>query len=166
MFDSVRTFQPSLCQEKPEVFKLMREMNHSVLSINTLKSYVEDLKTAEVKGRNLMTEKHARMSELIPSLKHNPLIHDIVSIESKWMKDFSIEYPLIANYRPDYFSRYLSCELETYSDNSIELYVNDLEKAKNDGINLAKERFRYLIRKLGYDSLEDFKSKREKQKRL
>ncbi|MFX1498128.1 MAG: DUF4125 family protein [Promethearchaeota archaeon] len=166
MFENVRTFKPSLCQEKPEIFKLMREMNYSVLSINTLKSYFKDLKTAKGKGRNLLTEKYARMSDLIPPLKLNLLIPEIVLIESKWMKDFSLQYPLIANYRPDYFSRYLSCELETYSDNSIELYLNDLKKAKNIGINLANERFEYLIRKLGYNSLEDFNSKREKQKRL
>jgi len=132
MFENVRTIQPSLCQEKPATFKLMREMNHSVLSVSTLKSYLKDLKTAKSSERNLMTEKYARMNNLIPPLKLNPVIHEIVSIESKWITDFSQQYPLIANYRSNYFSNYLSCELETYSDNSIDRYFHDIKIAEKD----------------------------------
>ncbi|MFW9784523.1 MAG: DUF4125 family protein [Candidatus Heimdallarchaeota archaeon] len=166
MFEYVRTIQPSLCQERSETFKLMREMNHSVLSINTLKSYLEDLKTAKLSKRNLMTEKYARMNNLIPVLKLNPLIYEIVSIESKWIKEFSQKYPLIANYKPNYFKQYLSCELETYSDNSIDSYFHDIKIAEKKDRNLAQERFEYLIKKLGYSSLEDFNSKREREKKL
>ncbi|MFX0018445.1 MAG: DUF4125 family protein [Promethearchaeota archaeon] len=161
MFENVRTSQPSLCQENSVTFKLMREMNHSALSYNVLKSYLEDLKAAKSKGRNLMTEKYARMNNIIPPLKVNPLIQKIVSIELNWMNELFNRYPLSINHKPEYFSRYLSCELETYSDRSIELYVNDIELAKNSGINLAKVRFDHLIKKLGYSSLEEFESKRE-----
>jgi len=161
MFENVRTSQPSLCQENPVTFKLMREMNHSALSISVLKSYLEDLKTAKSKGRNLMTEKYARMNNLIPALKLNPLIQKIVSVESDWMNELSNRYPSSVNHKTEYFTRYLSCELETYSDRSIDLYVKDIELAKISGISLAKERFDHLIKKLGYSSLEEFESKRE-----
>ena len=161
MFENVRTSQPSLCQENPATFKLMREMNHSALSYGVLKSYLEDLKTAKLKGRNLMTEKYARMNNIIPLLKVNPLIQKIVSVESDWMNELSNRYPLSINHKPGYFTSYLSCELETYSVRSIELYLNDIELAKKKGISLAKERFDHLIKKLGYSSLEEFESKRE-----
>jgi len=161
MFENVRTSQPSLCQETPVTFKLMREINHSALSISLLKSYLEDLKIAKSKGRNLMTEKYARMNNLIPALKVNPLIQKIVSVESDWMNELSNRYPSSVNHKPEYFTRYLSCELETYSDRSIDLYVKDIELAKISGISLAKERFDHLIKKLGYSSLEEFESKRK-----
>jgi hypothetical protein len=161
MFEDVRTTQPSLCQEKPGAFKLMREMNHSALSYDTLKSYLKDLKTAKSKGRNLMTEKYARMNNLIPPLKVNVLIQKIVSIESDWMNALSNRYPLSINHKPEHFNIYLSCELETYSDRTIELYLKDIELAKKNGMSLAKERFNHLIKQLGYSSLEEFESKRE-----
>jgi hypothetical protein len=110
-----------------------------------------------------MTEKYARMNNIIPPLKANPLIHKIVSIESDWMNDLSNRYPLSINHKPEYFNKYLSCELETYSDRSIELYENDIELAKKRDISLARVRFDYLIEKLGYSSLEELESKRESE---
>ncbi|MFX0025667.1 MAG: DUF4125 family protein [Candidatus Hermodarchaeota archaeon] len=161
MFENVRTTQPSLCKENPRVFRLMREMNHSALSYDTLKSYLKDLRTAKSKGRNLMIEKYARMNNIIPPLKVNPLIGKIVSIESDWMNILSNQYPLSINYKPEHFTIYFSCELETYSDRTIELYLKDIELAKKNGVSLAKTRFNHLIKQLGYPSLEEFESKRE-----
>jgi len=159
MFENVRAIQPSLCQEKPRSFRLMREMNHSVLSNDTLKSYLKDLKNSRLKGRNLMTEKYACMNNLISPINFNPHIQKIVSIELEWFKELSEQYPHIVNSKPNYFSKYLSCELETYSNKSIELYIKDVEIAQKDGINLAKQKFKYLIKKLGYTSLDEFKWK-------
>ncbi|MFX1492910.1 MAG: DUF4125 family protein [Promethearchaeota archaeon] len=165
MFENVRSNQPSLCQENPGAFKLMREMNHSALSYDTLKSYLKDLKTAKSKGRNLMTEKYARMNNLIPPLKVNPLIQKIVSIESGWMDELSNQYPLSVNHKPNYFIKYLSCELETYSNNSIELYLKDIQIAKENGANLAKKRFDHLAKELGYSSLKELEFKRKNESR-
>lgn len=161
MFENVRAIQPSLCQEKPGSFRLMREMNHSVLSNDTLKSYLKDLKTARLKGRNLMTEKYARINNIIHPINLNPDIQKIVSTELEWFKEFSEQYPYIINKKPNYFSKYLSCELETYSNRSIELYIKDIEIAQKVGINLVKQRFKYLVKKLGYTSLDEFESKRK-----
>jgi hypothetical protein len=161
MFENVRTNQPSLCQENPGAFKLLREMNHSALSYETLKSYLNDLKDAKSKERNLMTEKYARMGNLIPPLKDNHLIQEIVSIESEWMNNLSKHYPLTINHKPNYFSKYLSCELETYSDKTIELYFDDVQTAKKNEVNLAKNKFEYLAKKLGYTSLKELESKRK-----
>lgn len=82
MFQKVRTIEPALCQDLPETFEIMREMNHSVLSLESLKSYLNDLNVALSKKRNLLTEKYARMNNTIPPLNNNPLIKEIVSIEA------------------------------------------------------------------------------------
>ena len=56
MFEQVRTSEPSLCKDRPETFKVMRGMTHSVLSTETLESYLGDLYKAKAEGRNLLTE--------------------------------------------------------------------------------------------------------------
>lgn len=71
-----------------KTFYLMREMSHSVLAADTLTSYLQDLETAAAAGRNLMTEKYARMENLIPSLNENELIYKIVDIEREWLSEY------------------------------------------------------------------------------
>jgi hypothetical protein len=155
MFQKIRTIEPSLCQDLPETFEVMREMNHSPLSLDSLTSYLNDLKNALANKRNLLTEKYARMNNTIPPMNTNPLIDEIVSIEDKWMEKLSKDYPLSINYNPKNFIKYLSCELETYSDKTLQLYYDDILHAKSDNRNLAHERFTYLFNILGYKSIEE-----------
>jgi hypothetical protein len=153
MFQRVKSAERSLCQEKPEAFKVMREMTHSVLSIRTLESYLDDLKRAAACGRNLLTEKYARMENLIPPLNTNPVIREIVRIEAMWMKALSERFPQSFQQSPAAFERYLSSELETYSDRTLELYLKDILPAEKEGSNLAEKRCTVLARKLGYESI-------------
>ncbi|MFX0042821.1 MAG: DUF4125 family protein [Candidatus Hodarchaeota archaeon] len=155
MFQKIRTIEPSLCQDLPETFEIMRAMNHSVLSLGSLNSYLNDLKVALSNKRNLLTEKYARMNNTIPPLKNNPIINDIVSIEANWIEQLSNKYPLSINYNAQHFKTYLSCELETYSDKTLELYYHDILSSKRENRNLAEERFTYLFNKLGYKSIEE-----------
>ena len=159
MFQKVRTIKPSLCQERPDTFKLMREMGHSVLSLETLSSYLKDLEKAKRRDRNLVTEKYARMSNTIPPLKQSSVLNDIMVIESLWMKQLEQKYPSILNRNSNYFERYLSRELETYSNETLDLYLNDIVKAKAAKRNLAEERYLYLFKKLGYSSLHEVNKK-------
>ena len=159
MFQKVRTIEPSLCQERPDTFKLMREMGHSVLSLETLSSYLKDLEEAKRRDRNLVTEKYARMSNMIPPLKQSSVLNDIMAIESLWMKELELKYPSILKRNSNYFEIYLSSELETYSNETLDLYLNDILKAKAAKRNLAEERYLYLFKKLGYSSLDDVNKK-------
>lgn len=159
MFQKIRTIEPSLCQDLPETFEIMREMNHSILSLESLKSYLNDLKVALSKKRNLLTEKYARMNNTIPPLNKNPIINKIVSIEAEWMGQLSQKYPTSIKYRAKHFASYLSCELETYSDETLGLYYNDILCAKRENRNLAEERFTYLFNKLGYKSIQEVENK-------
>ncbi len=159
MFMRVRTSEPSACQERPETFRIMREMNHFFYSNEMLQSYLEDLESALASGRNLLTEKYARMDDLIPPLKSNPLITEIVKIEKEWMNDLQTRYPLTFKNPVERFGNYLSSELETYSDRSLELLFRDLIKAKEDGVNLAEERYSHLFKRIGYGSISEVEEK-------
>jgi hypothetical protein len=160
MFEQVRTSEPSLCKDRPETFRVMRGMSHSVLSNRTLQSYLRDLQKAKAEGRNLLTEKYARMDNRIPPLKSNRLIDDIVKLESRWMRQLSQKYPRSFRSGSGSFELYLSSELETYSDETLKLYFGDVSRAEKEGRNLAEERYTKLSQQIGYSSINDMERKR------
>lgn len=158
MFQRVREAELSPCKDRQKTFKVMRQMTHSVLSKETLESYLEDLRKAEAEGRNLLIEKYARMDNRIPPLKTNPLINDILKIEERWMKELSENYPHTFK-DGGCFKIYLSSELETYSDKTLELYFEDVSKAEKEGRNLAEERYSMLFQQIGYSSIAEVEEK-------
>jgi len=158
MFEQIKTAEPSQCKDHPETFKVMRGMTHSSLSTETLESYLEDLRKAKAEGRNLLTEKYARMDNIIPPLKTNPIIGDIVEIEARWMKELSKKYPHTFKSGPG-FQVYLSSELETYSDKTLQLYFEDVSKADKEDRNLAEEQYTMLFQRIGYGSIAEVEEK-------
>ncbi|MGN1038384.1 MAG: DUF4125 family protein, partial [Mailhella sp.] len=40
---------PSVCQTRPQSFRVMRKMNHCTHSVDTLKSYLQDLESSLAK---------------------------------------------------------------------------------------------------------------------
>ena len=153
MFHSVKASEPAACQQSPGAFRLMRWMSHSVLPEPVLESYLQDLKRAVEQKRNPMTEKYARMQGIIPPLKKNVKIDAIVAVESRWMQGVARLYPGTFRWDPQGFSLYESCELETYSDRTIDLYHEVVTKARDQGRNLVEERYANLFRRLGYASI-------------
>lgn len=149
----------SLCQERPGTFRAMREMTHSVLSRDTLASYAGDLRNAALEGRNLVTEKYARMEGKIPPVSECPLIARIVAIESAWMHDLCEAFPLTFRSAVTYFERYESCELETFSDATLTLLYRDVLAARESGRNLVRERYESLFGKLGQGTLAEVEEK-------
>ena len=161
MFRHVRTSKPSLIQESPKNFRVMREMIHSVFSIETLESYLEDLHKAKAEGRNFLTEKYARMQNLIPPLRINPVIGDIIKIEGQWMRQLSEKYPRSFKGASAGFEKFLSSELETLSDKTLELYHRDISGAEKEGRNLGEERYTKLFQRSGYNSISEVEDKAE-----
>ncbi len=149
----------SLCQERPGTFRAMREMSHSVLSRDTLASYLGDLRNAQVAGRNLVTEKYARMEGQIPPVSDCPLIPRIVAIESAWMSELCAAFPLTFQAAAGNFARYASCELETYSDTTLTLLYRDVLGAREARRNLVRERYQSLFEKLGQGTLADVEAR-------
>lgn len=158
MFKAVKVSEPSLCQERLKTFRIMREMTFSVWSIAGLESYLNDLKEAVKNGRNFLTEKYARMDNLIAVINNNPLIDVIVSFERDWMLDLHEQYPNAVNMQGD-FTNYTKSELETYSDATLKEYYETLKRAKLEEINLAEVRFLKMYKRFGYDSLQEIEDR-------
>ncbi|MCC4116659.1 DUF4125 family protein [Aromatoleum toluclasticum] len=159
MFVRVRSARHAPCQSAPDNFKTIRSSLFETWTLPMLASYLADLEQAEAAGRNLLAEKYARMDNLIPPLSNSPLIDVIVTVESNWQEELERRYPAL--YRRccrstdetgdgRNFGIYLGCELETYSDQTLALYFENIEDAVADNRNLAVEALHRLVCKNGY----------------
>lgn len=166
MFLSVKSIEPAACQEDPERFRVMRAAQFSAWGGATLESYLEDLKRAGAAGQNLMTLKYARMDDLIPPLSNSPAIMEIVAMQSKWQRLLAEKYPGVmgrgrkvgdddAQGRETSFERYLRGELETYSERTLQLLLEDARGYEGRNENMARIVYEAMVRELGYESLED-----------
>ncbi len=166
MFLSVPSAQKSTCQEHPESFKLHRRAQFSSWSKVTLESYLHDLERAQENGTNLMTQKYARMDNLILQLSSNPLIDMIVDYQCAWQRSMMIKYPgIMSGGRPvssaedstfmTSFETYLRGELETYTDATLELLSKDILDKHAHAISMAEEIYTCLVKDMGYDSLDE-----------
>lgn len=158
MLENINASNSTSCQQKPNTFRLMRWMSHSVLSDELLESYLDDLKQALVDNRNFMFEKYARMENIIPTINNNSLIKEIVKIESKWTEEL-VKYPSLLEKDTKGFENYFACELETFSNRTIELFYKTVKKAQAENKNLVEERYKNLFKRLGYKSIEEGMSK-------
>jgi hypothetical protein len=166
MFLTVRTVGPSVCQEHPEEFKRNRKAQFFTWSERTMSSYLDDLKSAEAMGKNLMTLKYARMGNQIPCLNNDPLIEKIIEIQTVWQKDMFSRYPnLMGGARAieshqdtdlyTSFESYLRGELETYSGNTLRSLYEDIERYRQDHQNMNQQLYDFLVKDLGYESLDE-----------
>jgi hypothetical protein len=173
MFLNVPARTPAICQENPDAFRLYRWVQFSVWSEETLQSYLNDLFKAKEQGANLMTLKYARMENLIPPLNGNPIIDRIVQMELEAQREMQSRYPnILAQGRPleedgpgaTSFKTYLRGELETYSDQTLELLCRDIQQVEGRGQNWAEQLYGSLIQKLGYHSLDELEDTLSKRK--
>jgi len=165
MFLAVPADGSTVCQEDPDAFRLHRRAQFSIWSEDTLQSYLNDLYRAKKKAINLMTIKYARMDDLLPAENRNPHIAEIVTIQSRWQAEMVKKYPyLMAGARHlsgasgsmdgTSFETYLRSELETYSDETLALLHRNLTEYAKAGINGSEKIYEYLVKQLGYDSIE------------
>lgn len=166
MFLAVNDGQGSSCQNYPESMKMHRKAQFMAWSIAALDSYLKDLQEAVDRGENLMTYKYARMDNLIPPRHSSPLLEKIVSMQYDWQQAFFNNYPNLAQRsRPisstsdsdekTSFETYLTGELESYSERTLEILYDDFVEKRNRGINLSEEVYTYMVTSLGYTSLAD-----------
>ncbi|MBD5417309.1 MAG: DUF4125 family protein [Desulfovibrio sp.] len=133
------------CQQRPDTFRVMRRMAHITHDDATLKSYLDDLRAAEESGRNFMLEKYARMDDRMPPLSESPLLDEIADAENAFLEEAARERPdRIQRNGSDIFRRYLRCELETLSPETLALYAEEVRRAKAEGRNLVLERHQWL----------------------
>ena len=167
MFTAVKSANPVSCQSFPDKFRAIRGSVFTMWTDDMLASYVMQLAAARLVGRNLLTEKYARMDNLIPPLTDSPYIDEIIEINEMWQRELQENYPEL--YKRccrtmeetgdgQNFSVYLRCELETYGDDTLELYYANVKHAHDQKRNLSIEALRALIEKSGYRDLEHAES--------
>ena len=110
----------------------------------------------------MLSEKYARIDNLIPQIKDHPLISNIVEAEVGWMEELHLRYPKMIKREQanaELFKKHAACELETWSDESIELYYRDVCAAKMTGKNLPEERYNNMYRRTGQGTLAELEAK-------
>lgn len=166
------------CQDDKNSFEINRASQFMAWSPLTRQSYLNDLKRAKAAGRNLLTEKYARMmawthrdeyKRLEQSLPGIPpsafaLVDKIVAMQLAWQQEFAAAYPKLASRgRPisnsgaplegTSFEVYLRGELLTYSVPTLTLYANHLENLRKQGLNISIQSMEQRVRLSGYESL-------------
>lgn len=163
MFTRVKSSQPVSCQSSPDKFRAIRGSVFEMWTEEMLSAYLEQLQTAKKQGRNLLTEKYARMDNLIPPLTENLLIENIIKMSDRWQKELQQRYPALFECccrgtipisDGINFSTYLRSELETYGDSVIELYYLNIKKAEEQSRNMSAEALLRLVQAGGYQNLE------------
>ncbi|MGL4858240.1 MAG: DUF4125 family protein [Enterobacteriaceae bacterium] len=143
------------CQNNPTLFCAMRAIQASIWQERTLSSYLNDLRQAEAANINLMTAKYAyMMAETHPS-EYQQIAHrlPLISVEKQRLVDLIITVftqwqteagQMLASqsridFQPASALTYLRGELLTWSEKTLELCLADVQQARSQGRNLAKE---------------------------
>ena len=172
------------CQEEQQTFEIMRMSQAASWSEAALESYLADLTEAQKQGRNLMTEKYARMMKstspeeyariehLVPHVDPEVflLIEKIAMIVLDWEEELFRKYPLVLRRgRPIRSSSdtlfvtsletYLKGELATFSLKTLKLYYEHLLKEQSENINGSEITLTQTIKQYGFHSLEEANEK-------
>lgn len=168
------------CQEDYKTFEVNRSSQLMGWSEATLASYLGDLIEAEKNGRNLMTEKYARMMQstspaeyaviehlIVPlDAEVSALVDKIVAIVLEWEEMLSKKYPYVLRRgRPLHSSddtpfvtsmeTYLRGELATYSAGTLRLYYENVLREKDQNVNGSEGILDHMMKQYGFESLED-----------
>jgi hypothetical protein len=161
MFCSLNTGEDQTTEDKIKPFRLGRWMSFSALSDEVIDSYLLDLIQARKDGRNLMTEKYALMADQIPTINDDPMIGEIVAVESGWMRELAQKYPRTISHSEEnakYFQKYTACELQTYSSNTLALLHRDIVSAQLAEVNLAEKRYDNFYSRIGKGTLRELEA--------
>jgi hypothetical protein len=164
MFQEVRGLDgPVPCQQDHSTFEIMRSSQLMSFDQATAESYLDDLRRARSSGRNLMTEKYARMMEstspcecrgigaVLPVLDLDTarLVERLSDQSIRWMEQAAERYPRISGRgRPirareddrftTSFETYNRAELATYSLKTLQLLENRYLSMAAVGVNPAE----------------------------
>ncbi|KAA8829272.1 DUF4125 family protein [Bifidobacterium tissieri] len=169
------------CQGNWPTFHQMRISQFLTWRLDLLDSYAQDLDDADESGRNLLTEKYARMmesteperyhAELEPSL---PVLDPervaaqeaVIKQQVAWARDFRERYPKLGQAMrvlttdedaigTTSFETYLRGELGTYSDRTFHKYALMVIDLRNAGVNLTEQTIATTVILGGFDGLEE-----------
>ena len=172
------------CQGNWPMFHQMRASQFMTWPEDLLRSYLDDLDEASRVGRNLVTEKYARMmastapdeyreriEPFIPRLSDERVARQerVIAVQVAWARDFRGRYPKLgaamrvlttAEDTPEdtSFETYLRGELGTYSDRTMALYEAMVEDLQAAGRNLTEQTVANTVRLGGFADLEEAES--------
>jgi hypothetical protein len=177
----------AVCQDDWPTFRQMRVSQFLTWTLPMLDSYAADLDDADATGRNLLTEKYARMMssteperyarEIAP---HLPLLtqeriaaqEEVIAAQVAWAREFRDRYPRLGRAmrllttRQDTltdtsFETYLSGELGTYSDRTLELYRGLIDATSASGGNLTEKTIDFTVALAGFADLRSAEAAQE-----
>ena len=169
------------CQENFETFYIMRRSQYENWTDEMLDVWLKYVMECEKEGRNLLSEKYARMMQYSDlhyynkHLKHllpvTPvrifrLINEIVEQMIEWEEALGQKYPLVVGTgRPlrseeDYkgqtsLESYARGELETYPEELLIMYRDYVKELAAAGISLSENNQLTMVKLYGYDSIEE-----------
>lgn len=169
------------CQGNRPMFEQMRFSQFAPWPPELLTSYHTDLADAGREGRNLVTEKYARMMastdpetyarELAPYLPglaadRTAQQEGIIAQQVEWARAFMHHWPKLgaamrvlttAQDTPEQtsFETYLRGELSTYSPRTLALYGRFVDGLARAGRNLTEETVGVTVRLAGFGGLDD-----------
>lgn len=169
------------CQDDWPMFRQMRLSQFLTWTLPMLDSYAEDLDDADAAGRNLLTEKYARMMESteperyareiaprLPVLTAERVAHQerIIAIQVAWARDFRERYPRLGDAMrvlttnqdtlvDTSFETYLRGELGTYSERTLEFYRGLVETMAGRAENLTEKTIGYTVALAGFANLAE-----------
>ena len=167
------------CQGNWLMFHQMRASQFMTWPEELLRSYRSDLREADRIGRNLVTEKYGRMMQstypqeycaniapYIPriSADRHALQEDIITVQVAWARNFRERFPHLGEAmrvlttvedtpEATSFETYLRGELGTYSDRTVALYRDFVERLRHEQRNLTEETIRNTVRLAGFEDL-------------
>ena len=168
------------CQDDYPTFQMYRLTQLDSWSLDTLESYLSDLEAAEKEGRNLSSEKYARMMASTSPVEYQRIAHllpvlddevlslseKIIQITLQWEEELAEKYPYVVQQgRPVHttedspyvtsFETYLRGELLTYSRQTLERYHETVLKQLSEGINGSQITLESVVKQYGYASLQE-----------
>ena len=169
------------CQEDFETFYIMRRSQYENWTDEMLDVWTKYVEESEISGRNLLSEKYARMMQYSDlhyynkHLKHKlpvtpvkifRLINEIVEQLILWEEDLGKRYPLVVGTgRPlrseeDYkgqtsLETYARGELETYPEELLILYRDYVKDLASKGISLSENNQLTMVKLYGYETIEE-----------
>lgn len=172
------------CQGNWPMFHQMRASQFMTWPEDLLRSYLDDLDEANRVGRNLVTEKYARMmasttpdeyreriEPFIPRLSDERVARQerVIAVQVAWARDFRGRYSKLGaamrvlttaedTLEDTSFETYLRGELGTYSDRTMALYEAMVENLQAAGRNLTEQTVANTVRLGGFADLEEAES--------
>ncbi len=181
MFSSVNNKGgKAACQMDHATFRIMRNSQFASWDDALLASYLKDLASAQEQGRNLMSEKYARMMEFTFPEEYARLadrlppidpvaaeqIEEIVSTHVQWKEALDKRYPHLSDRSRPVRSQddsvglpsletYTRAELKTYSPKTISLYHTATMTRIERGESEAEQNMLHQVKQYGFENPDE-----------